>query len=307
MRKPPALRSGDRVALVAPASPFPRGEFERGVAELAALGFEPVWDDRVFARDRYLAGPAAARADAWLAAWRDPTVKALVAARGGYGSVQILDALPPAELRAFPKVFVGASDLTAVLAFLTGACGVVAVHGPMAAGQLARGADGYDRASFVAAVSGPGPVGELGAGVLEAFVPGEAGGPLVGGNLTQLAASLGTPFAFDPPPGCVLFLEDVHERPYRVDRLLTQLRLAGILARARALVFGEMRHCDEADGSLRCRDVVRDLVQGFPGPVLYGLPAGHTAGPALSLPLGVSARAVAGLHSVLAIDDVSVA
>jgi muramoyltetrapeptide carboxypeptidase len=307
MRRPGALRAGDRVAIVAPASPFPRDAFERGVAELASLGFEPVWDDRVFAREGYLAGGAQVRAEAFIAAWRDPSVRALVAARGGYGSVQILASLPPAELRAFPKVFVGASDLTAVLAYLTHACGLVAVHGPMVAGQLARGAEGYDRSSFLAAVSGPGPAGELGAGVLEAFEPGDAAGPLVGGNLTQLAASLGTPFAFDPPPGCVLFLEDVSERPYRVDRLLTQLRLAGILARARALVFGEMRHCDEADGSLRCRDVVRGLVRGFPGPVLYGLPAGHTAGPALSLPLGVLARAVAGPRPVLIIDEPSVA
>jgi muramoyltetrapeptide carboxypeptidase len=295
------------VAIVAPASPFPRDAFERGVAELASLGFEPVWDDRVFAHDRYLAGGAQVRAEAFVAAWRDPSVRAVIAARGGYGSVQILASLPPAELRAFPKVFVGASDLTAVLAYLTDACGLVAVHGPMVAGQLACGAQGYDRPSFLAAVSGPGPAGELGAGVLEALEPGEAAGPLAGGNLTQLAASLGTPFAFDPPPGCVLFLEDVSERPYRVDRLFTQLRLAGILARARALVFGEMRHCDEADGSLRCRDVVRELVRDFPGPVLYGLPAGHTAGPALSLPLGVLARAVAGPRPVLIIDEPSVA
>jgi muramoyltetrapeptide carboxypeptidase len=294
------------VAVVAPASPFPREDFERGVAELVALGFEPVFDQRVFARDRYLAGDADERARALLEAWRDPSVAALIAARGGYGSVQVLAHLPAGELAAAPKLFVGASDLTAVLAFLGTLCGLVTIHGPMVAGQLGRGADGYDRASFAAAVSAAGPAGELAADAVEALVHGEVRAPLFGGNLTQLAASLGTPWAFDPPEGCVLFLEDVGERPYRVDRLFTQLRLAGILARARALVFGEMPGCDEADGSIRCVDVVRDLVRGFPGPVLYGLPAGHTAGPAVTLPLGVKARVLAGARPALVIEEAAV-
>jgi muramoyltetrapeptide carboxypeptidase len=110
--------------------------------------------------------------------------------------------------------------------------------------------------------------------------------------MTQLTASLGTPYAFDPPAGCVLFLEDVNERPYRLDRMLTQLRLAGLLSRAVALVFGEMRGCDEPGVTLLARDVVRRLTVDFPGPVLYGFPSGHTAGPAWTLPLGVRVRVV---------------
>ena len=143
---------------------------------------------------------------------------------------------------------------------------------------------------FVRALTCAEPLGPLPAPALEALVRGEAAGPLFGGNLTQLAASMGTPYAFDPPEGCVLFLEEVGERPYRIDRLLTQLRFAGVLARAGAIVFGELPGCDEPDASVTARDVVAGALGGFPGPVVFGLPAGHTAGPALTLPLGVRAR-----------------
>jgi muramoyltetrapeptide carboxypeptidase len=305
MRKPSALGPGARVAVVAPASPFPREDFERGVAELRRLGFEPVYDERVFARQGYLAGDATLRAASFLDAWRDPGIDAVIAARGGYGSTQILPLLPRDAVCATPKVFIGCSDLTAVLTFLTAGCGLVSVHGPMVAGQLGRGPASYDAASFMAAMSGRAS-DEVSHVPLEVFVPGEAAGPLMGGNLTQLAASLGTPFAFEPPDGCLLFLEDVGERPYRVDRLLTQLRLAGVLAKARALVFGEMPGCDEADGSIRTRDVIRNSVAGFPGPVVYGLPAGHTSGPALTLPLGVQARVRAATTGALAIEEPAV-
>ena len=108
--------------------------------------------------------------------------------------------------------------------------------------------------------------------------------------MTQLAASLGTPYAFDPPPGCVLFLDEVGERPYRIDRLYTQLKLAGIIDRAGALVFNELPRCDEPSGAPLARDVVRALVADFNGPVLFGLPSGHTDGPMLTLPFGVTAR-----------------
>ena len=112
---------------------------------------------------------------------------------------------------------------------------------------------------------------------------------LVGGTLTQLVASLGTPFAFDPPAGCVLFLDEVAERPYRLDRMLTQLRLSGLLARASAIVFDELPRCDEPGGSPTARDTVRRVLADFRGPVLFGLPSGHTDGPTLTLPFGVMA------------------
>ena len=292
--KPRAARPGDRVAIVAPASPFPAEAFEAGVAELRRLGFQPVFGPGVFDRHGYVAGDPAARARALVAAFEDPAVAAVVTARGGYGSVELLPFLPPDVLRRHPKLLVGYSDITALLSFLTVQCGVAALHGPCVAAGLHGGPAGYDESTFVRALTSAAPLGPLPAPALVSLAAGEAAGPLFGGNLTQLAASMGTPYAFDPPEGCVLFLEEVGERPYRIDRLLTQLRYAGVIARACAIVFGELPGCDEPDASATARDTVAGALRGFPGPVLWGLPAGHTAGPALTLPLGVRARVTAG-------------
>jgi muramoyltetrapeptide carboxypeptidase len=136
--------------------------------------------------------------------------------------------------------------------------------------------------------------------------PGEAAGLLVGGTLTQIAASLGTPFAFDPPRGSVLFLEEVGERPYRLDRMLTQLTLAGVLAGASAVVFGELPGCDEPGGSLSARSIIAELFREFPGPVLVGFPSGHTNGPTRTLPLGVRARVIAAPTPRLIVEEAAV-
>ena len=305
--KPCAVRPGDRVALVAPASPFPGEAFDAGVAELRRLGFEPVFEPGVFERRGYVAGDAPARARALMAAFEDPAIAAVVAVRGGYGSVELLPLLSIDAIRRHPKLLVGYSDITALLAFLTTRCGVAALHGPCVAAGLDGGPGGYDESTLVRALTRDEPLGPLPAPALDALVRGETAGPLYGGNLTQLAASMGTPYAFDPPEGCVLFLEEVGERPYRVHRLLTQLRFAGVLARAGAIVFGEMPGCDEPDGSVTARDVVADALGGFGGPVLAGLPAGHTSGPALTLPLGVRVRVVAGPSASVVILESAVA
>src|SRR5258708_627067 len=232
MLKPRALRPGDRLALVAPASPFSRDEFDRGLQEIRALGFEPVFDDTVFARREYVAGAPELRAAAVQTAWRDPSIAGLIAVRGGYGSAQVLPLLDRDEARRACKPLVGYSDVTALLTFLTIGCGVVAFHGPMIDRRFSRGAEGYDRDSFRRALCVAEPMGELSLAGVESIRGGEAAGPLLGGTLTQLLASLGTPLAFAPPTGHVLFLEEVNERPYRLDRMVLQLRQTGILARA---------------------------------------------------------------------------
>jgi len=307
MLKPRALAPGDRIALVAPASPFARGEFDAGVAELRRLGYEPVYDESVFARARYTAGDPAVRARAFREAWADPSVRALVAVRGGYGSVQILPYLDPAETSRAPKIFIGYSDNTSLLTWITGRCGVVSFHGPMIEGRIARGPAGYDPDTFVRVLTHAAPAGRIVHPQLETLREGDARGVLTGGTLTQLAASLGTPYAFDPPQGHILFVDEVAERPYRIDRLLTQLRLAGLLARASAVVFGELPRCDEpAEGGPAIRDVLRDLLADFPGPVLFGLPSGHTAGACLTLPFGVAARVVTAPEPALVIEEAAV-
>jgi muramoyltetrapeptide carboxypeptidase len=304
--KPGALRPGDRVAIVAPASPFSRDEFDEGLAQLRALGYVPEFDDTIFDRRRYLAGDAATRARVFLRAWQDPGIRAVFTARGGYGSAQLLPYLPCHLLRATPTLLVGYSDITSLLSVITTRCGMVALHGPTVTGRLGRGEATYDRISLVHAMTSTTPLGALSPPGLESIVDGEASGLLFGGNLTQISASLGTPWAFDPPQGAVLFVEDVNERPYRLDRLLTQLRHAGILNRASALVFGDMPGCDEPGGEMTAREVVGDLVRDFAGPVLWGFPSGHTGSAAITLPLGVQARVVAGASPALIIEEAAV-
>src|SRR5438105_2406820 len=292
MLKARAVTPGSRIAIVSPASPFSREEFDRGVGELRRLGYEPTYDEDVFARSSgYLSGTADLRAAAFSRAWSNPSVAAVIAVRGGYGSVHMLPLLDAAVIRRTPKLFIGYSDNTSLLSWLTCQCGIAALHGPMIEGRLAKGAEAYDRDSMLAFMQdGSGRL--LAPDGLAVIRGGEAAGPLFGGTLTQLTTSLGTPYAFDPPSGCLLFLEDVNERPYKLDRMLTQLRLAGILARARALVFGQMRGCDESGGAPCALDVIRAFAQDFPGPVITGFPSGHTTGPCWTLPLGVRVRVV---------------
>jgi muramoyltetrapeptide carboxypeptidase len=306
MLKPRALVAGDRLAIVAPASSFKRDEFDDGLEEIRRMGFAPVYEESVFARKSYVAGPAELRAAAILSAWRDPTIAGLIAARGGYGSVQTLPLLDPVEARRASKPFIGYSDLTAVLTFLTMNCGMVAFHGPMLAGRLGRGAGKYDRSSFERALCHREPMGELEPAGVEAVRPGEASGPLFGGTLTQLLASLGTRFAFEPPAGHVLFLDEVGERPYRLDRMVTQLRQTGLLARAAAVVMGELPRCDEPGGEPAGRAVMAELFADFPGPVIIGFPSGHTTGPSVTLPLGVRCRVVSGPRPRLIIEEAAV-
>jgi len=303
MTKPRAVCRGDRVALVSPASGFSREEFEQGVGELRRLGYHPVYDETVFERSLFTSGPPDVRASLIRRSWSDPLVSALIAVRGGYGSVQVLPELNGWDPAASPKLFVGYSDNTSLLTWLTCHHHVPVVHGPMVEGRLARGPEAYDERSFVALISGKGRGLVLEPPALVAATEGTATGPLFGGTMTQLCASLGTPYAFSPPPGSVLFLEDVNERPFRIDRMLTQLRLSGVLSRAAALIFGEMRGCDEPDGALRTSDLLPELVRDFKGPVLIGFPSGHTSGPCWSLPFGVQVTVQASSRPALVVEE----
>lgn len=282
---------GSRVGLVAPASPFARADFEAGLAELARLELVPVFDDRVFEREEIVAGSAALRAQMLREYLTRPDIDAVLAVRGGYGSAETLPLLDAGEIRAARTAFIGYSDVTALHTFLTCHAGLASVHGPMIEGRLAVGEAAYDRASFVGGLSNR-AVGRLAPAGLEALRPGEATGPIYGGTLTQLAASMGTPYRFDPPAGYVLLLDEVGERPYRIRRMLTQLRQAGVLARASAVVAGQLPRCDEPGGAVTARAVIADLFRDFHGPVLVGFPTGHTTSPFVTVPLGVAARVI---------------
>ncbi len=293
MLRPHPLAPGDRVALVAPASPFEPEPYEAGVAELERLGLVPVAAEDLFARRGYTAGDPATRARSLLEAWRDPDIAAIMAVRGGYGSAQVLPWLDADLVRATRKPFIGHSDLTALLVYLGQVCQLICFHGPLVV-NLGSADPGYDRRSLLSALMEEAPLGPLPTDGVDTIASGEAQGPLFGGTLTQLACSMGTPHAFDPPEGYVLLLEDVGERPYRLDRMLSQLAAGGVLSRASAVVCGQFPGCDENGGTPTARGVLADVLAPVEGPVLFGFPTGHTIGPALTVPLGVRVRVSGG-------------
>ncbi|MCC7007588.1 MAG: LD-carboxypeptidase [Acidobacteria bacterium] len=286
---------GAGIALVAPASPFEPRELEAGLAELRRLGFEPLVDEDAFDRHPIVAGTPERRAAQLMRAIADDRTAAVVAIRGGYGSAELLPWLDADAIARARKAIVGYSDITSLHAYLHTHARVTSVHGAMIDGRLSRGEEAYDPRSFVASL-GPTPLGEQSSPALEVMRSGEASGAMFGGTLTQLAASLGTPYAFDPPAGYVLFCEEVGERPYRLRRLLTQLAHAGRLSGASAVVVGALERCDEPGGGITGREVIAEFFDAFPGPVLFGFPSGHTVVPFVSIPLGVEVRVVAAPH-----------
>jgi muramoyltetrapeptide carboxypeptidase len=305
--RPRALRPGDRVALLSLASPARPEDVEAAADELRGLGFEPVLPPPADGGAPYVAGTAEARALQLRACLRDERLAAVVATRGGYGSAQLLPWLDVAEIRDRRLLLIGYSDLTALLDLWTGHAGVVSVHGPMAEGRLARGPVAYDRDSFMRTVCEPRPPGVVHAPNARVLQAGVAGGTLRGGTLTQLTALLGTPWAFMAREDSLLFLDDVNERPYRLDRMLFQLRHAGALDHVRGVVLNELPGCDEPGGALAGCDAVMHALAGFAGPIVAGIPSGHTAGRMITLPLGVAASLTAAETVTLAIIEPAVA
>jgi len=299
------LRSGDRVALVAPASSFPPEEVPAGVEELARLGLEAVYDQSVFDKDRFVAGTVETRVRAIRSALEDPSIAALIAVRGGYGSAQLLPFLDPDVLLSARKALIGYSDITAILSVYA-RLGMAAIHGPMIDRRISKGPSAYDEDSFRRVMMSAEPAGDMNPAQLEALHQGTATGILAGGTLTQLMASMGTPWAFDPPADCVLFIEDTGERPYRIHRMLTQATQAGVFVNARAVVFGEFPGCDEPGGGPAIRDVLRDFMKEFRGPVLFNFPSGHTSAPTWTLPFGVKAEVVSGPTPMVRIVEAAV-
>jgi muramoyltetrapeptide carboxypeptidase len=280
-RRPPALRPGDTVAVVAPAAAVDRASLDHGIEALESLGYRARVVPEVHLRNGYLAGPDAARAASLRQALRDPTVRAIFFARAGYGSARLLPLLARGFARSRPKILLGYSDATALLSYATSKHGWITFHGPMVATDFAA-LGPRDRRSLTDLLNGR-PT--LPIPLRATLRPGIAEGKLVGGCLSILVSLLGTPYALDPRGG-LLFLEDQNEKPYRLDRMLTQLRQASMLSKVRGLVLGEMPGC----GSAReIRRVVTDVTQGLDYPVAMGLPSGHGRGK-LTVPLGARAR-----------------
>jgi muramoyltetrapeptide carboxypeptidase len=263
----PRLTPGARLRLIAPSGRFDVALFERGVARLRQR-YEVVYDPAITEHTGFLAGSDARRLAELEAALDDREAVGLLAARGGYGATRLLDRLDPGRVRRAEKVLIGFSDLTALHA-LWARAELGSLHGPMTASLATLDEPALAR-WFEALEAEPGAA-LLG---LSALCGGRAQGRLLGGNLAVLCALLGTPY-LPPLDGAVLFLEDVGERPYRVDRMLTSLAQAGVLARLAGVALGGFTEAAPGPDGVRVEQVLAERLGGLPIPVVSGVPAGH--------------------------------
>ena len=283
MRKPAPLRPGDLIAVTAPAAAVDVATVEAGARLLERAGFAVRLGASVGKQAGYLAGSDADRAAEVQALFAERGVRAIMAARGGYGSGRLLPRLDIEAIRRAPKLVVGYSDITFLLMELVQRANMVVFHGPMVADFAANPAGAE---SLLRMLAGDRTTWNLRA--REIVQPGTGEGVIVGGCLSILVAALGTPYAIETK-GRLLFLEDVNEKPFRVDRMLTQLRQAGKLDGVAGVMFGDMTGCGHAGDAVTVHDVVREAFAGARYPVVFGLPTGHGGGTA-TLPLGVRAR-----------------
>ena len=290
--KPKALRPGSRIAPVAPASPGREVRVAAGKRELERLGFSVV-PQRPMHPEGYFTGSAEERRAEFMAAINDSSIDALVATRGGYGSAYLLDAMPDALEHLKP--IIGFSDLTTLQIYLWQKHRWPTFYGPMLAAGLDAGygvAHGFDLPSFQNALVniGPGYAIDL---YGEPIVPGSAEGILLGGAMTILEATLGTPWELDTT-NTILVLEDRAMKPYQIDRVLLHLKHAGKFKNVRGIVLGDFPDCDpQVPGSPTVREVAQRILAPLEIPIVFGAPIGHTSRPLLTLPLGAPARLIA--------------
>ena len=299
--KPRVLKKGDTVGLITPSTAVTDPE-KLATVERTVRYFElvPKWGKHVGKRAGYLGGSIDERLEDLHAMFADSTVKAIFCIRGGYGSGQLLNRIDYKLVQSNPKLFIGYSDITAMHLAIHKMTGLVTFHGPVPLSAFTT----YTQNAYRNALFEARPIGELTNPAeanllrpnhtLRAVRGGKARGRLIGGNLSLVAATMGTPYEIDTR-GRILFIEDVEEQPYSIDRMLTQLRLAGKLEQAAGIVFGECNGCTPRDyqpsfveGTFTTPEVVDRILGGLKIPVLSGLTIGHTADQ-LTLPIGVMA------------------
>ncbi len=314
--RPPALKTGDTIGIVAPAShsAFPSA-LRNGRHALKTLGFRTVTAPHLADRHGFLAGTEEDRLADLEGMFTDPDVDGILCLRGGYGSVRILPMMDFDIIRAHPKVFVGYSDITALHGAITRMTGLATFWGPMVSSDMHPGFLPFNRDAFIKAVTVADAIGKVGhpddQPPVQTLRGGKASGPLIGGTLSLLAAAVGTPYEFEYD-GAILFFEDVGEEPHRIDRMLTQLLQAGRLDRVAGIVIGECAGCGSAPnhpafpyGNFSVEEVFIDRLQPLGIPVISGLAIGHGTYKA-TLPLGVQAT-LDGDAGSLSIEEAGVA
>jgi muramoyltetrapeptide carboxypeptidase len=287
--RPAPLSPGDTVGIIAPASPIERDQFEAGCAALRALGYEVFYFESIFERQRYFSGALQRRVDEFHAMFSRPEIRAVVCARGGYGCNYLLPEIDLGLIAANPRIFVGYSDVTSLLTYISDATGLITFHGPMVAKDFAQPC-GIDVKSWQGSLSGePAQMVFPAGSEVVPLIRGYAQGRLYGGCLSMLAASMGTPYEIQTD-GTILFVEDIGTKPYQIDRMLMQLKLGGKLDGVRGILFGQMVDCESAPGSDHTiQDVVASIAGDLGIPVAYGFRSGHVDGGNITFPVGVEA------------------
>ena len=294
MRYPKRLKQGDRVGVVAPAGPVDRKTLEQGLRVLKRMGFCPVLAEHIYAKDRYLAGTDAQRTEDLHDFFRNPDISGIFCARGGYGVNRVLSRLDPSIIRKNPKVFVGSSDITLLILFFVQQCSLVTFHGPMVAGNFGRYLMTKSKRQFGKILLGNKTGKRLTAKGARVFRAGVGEGKVIGGCLTLLCRSLGTPWEIKTR-NKILLLEDVNEPIYKIDGMLWHLKQAGKFKGIRGIVFGEMVNCQSFGPDRRNKEsgsfkgILRDVFANSSFPILTNFPSGHGR-EMLTLPLGVKAR-----------------
>jgi muramoyltetrapeptide carboxypeptidase len=275
------LKEGDTIGIAASSSPFDRNEFKRGVHVLEKLGFNIHHRKDIFDQNRYLAGTDARRAEELTELFCNSKVDAIMFSRGGYGSQRVIPLLDKNAIASHPKPVVGFSDLTALLIFLNQDCEIPTFYGPVIT-MLGKHKEELTAEKLKLALTTAEPLGDIPSVNARTFRPGNASGKLAGGCLSIICSSMGTSYQLNAE-NSILFIEEVGEKVYVLDRMLTQLKNAGILDKARGIIVGSVVQLEGEPNNLD--SMLADVLNDFTGPVITDYPTGHTH-PFVTLPLG---------------------
>ena len=289
MIRPKPLKIGDKIGLIGASSPTKQERIEPSIKAMEALGLEVVLGESCRANHGFLSGSDELRARDVNEMFKDKSIKGIFAIRGGYGASRILDMLDYDMIQKNPKVFAGYSDVTALHSVLNERCKLITFHTPMPSTEFYKGVDEYTMDYFKRNIFTNEPLGMLKnpkGEEIKTLVSGMAIGQLVGGNLSLIASSMGTPYELNTK-GKILFLEDVDEYPYKIDRMLLQLKQCGKFRDAAGIILGAWTDCEakEGDNSLSLMEVFKELIVTENKPTIYNLACGHCM-PTISLPLG---------------------
>ncbi|MBU1853321.1 MAG: LD-carboxypeptidase [Candidatus Omnitrophica bacterium] len=289
IKKPSALKKGDTIGIVAPAWSFDTENFKKGISKLCGLGFRLKYNQSIFNRHWSMAGYDIKRAEQINKMFADKDVKAIFCAKAGYGSMRTLPYLDKRIILRNPKIFLGYSDITALLSYLNNVTKMVVFHGPVVSGEIHSDMNTFTLRYLLRVLTQTSPLGELKFPMLKSLRRGKASGILAGGNMSMIMSVIGTPYDIDTR-GKILFLEDVGEDLETIDDYLVQLKFAQKLKYVKGIVFGRMIRCVDYSGKkYTIRHILNDILSDVKIPIIYGFPSGHrVAGDInVTLPLGV--------------------